>query len=177
MIIKNPVIRKTLSLGSYLLIAMVVAFLIADRHSPTLAIGSSAPINEKLILEDGTITTVKQRLKKPLLINFWASFCPPCLKELPTLGKMANKYKGKVVFLGAAVSTKPADIAHLKKRFLLDYDMALVTDAVVDKWQASALPTSYLIDLDGKILWAKAGIASESDLEYAFKLVANRPAP
>ena len=106
-----------------------------------------------------------------MVINFWASFCAPCLKELPTLSKVASSYHSSVTFLGLAVATDKNDVAQLKAKYFLDYQHAFVTDDVVDKWQARALPTTYLIDRQGKIRWAKSGITNEEELKQAISSV------
>lgn len=170
MAINSPLMRKTLSLLAYVAIAVAVSFLILDRHGPTLAVGTLAPIDEKLELISGSTTTFKRLLKKPMVVNFWASWCPPCLKELPAFSKVAKRYQGRVIFVGAAVDSAKADIMSAKKSFLLDYELATVSDEVANKWQGRALPTTYVLDTKGKVIWARAGISSEEQLESAIRL-------
>lgn len=173
---KNPVLRKILSLAAYVTIACVVAFLVADRHPPTLAVGQIAPVDEKIIRFDGSQTSFRKLLTKPMVINFWATWCPPCRKELPILSKLSHQFRGKVVFVGAALNSDIEEIAALKKQFLITYELLSINDALADLWQARALPTTYLLDTTGKIAWAQAGIASEHELADAINaIVAARP--
>lgn len=171
MVIKSPSMRKILSLSAYVTIAAVVAFLIADRHPPTLAVGAVAPVNERITRFDGSTTTFKRMLQKPLVLNFWATWCPPCLKELPTLSKLSGRYRNRVIFVGATLNSDVADVLELKKRFLLNFELLAVNDALADLWQARALPTTYVINTAGKIVWSKAGISSEEELDAAIQLV------
>jgi thiol-disulfide isomerase/thioredoxin len=170
MAINNPTMQKTLSLIAYISLAAAVAFIVIDRHAPTLPIHIKAPIDEKLNLLNGTSITFRKLLKTPLVINFWASWCPPCIKELPTLSKIAKKYRGQVFFIGATVASDKKDVLAAKKSFLIDYELALVSEETVTKWQAEALPTTYIIDPQGTIIWAKSGISSEDQLEKAIRL-------
>jgi cytochrome c biogenesis protein CcmG/thiol:disulfide interchange protein DsbE len=166
----KPLIRKIFSLIIYISIATAIAFLIIDRHPPSLIVDAIAPINEKLEFMTGASTTFKRLLKKPMVVNFWASWCPSCQKELPVLSKLAKKYHGQIIFLGPAVASKKEDMLALKKRFLLDYDLAIIKDDVVDKWHAHALPTTYLIDVQGRILWARSGVFTEKELDYVIHM-------
>lgn len=168
---KNQTKRKILSLSVYLAIAVVFAYLVADRNPPFLEVGAAAPLDTTITLSQGQTTTFRKLLKNPMIINFWAPWCPPCLKELPTFSKMAKKFTGKVVFLGPALTSSLEEIQALKSRFFIDYEMFPVPDDVVDEWHGRTLPTTYLIASDGTIAWARSGITTEEELEQAIKLV------
>lgn len=166
--------RKILSFSVYLIIAVVFAYLVADRNPPSLAVGQMAPLDAKIVFLNGTSTTFRKQLKKPTFVNFWASWCPHCIEELPTLSKIAQKYQSSIAFLGPAVTTSPEDIVEIKKRFFINYEMFPVADDVVDTWQGRALPTTYLLNSEGIIVWAHAGTATEEQLERAIKLVKHK---
>lgn len=164
---KNPLTRKILSVAAYVTIASAVAFLIADQHPPTLAVGARAPIDEKIVRFDNTATSFRKMLTKPMVVNFWATWCPPCIKELPTFSKLAHQYRNKVIFVGAALNSDIEDIAAFKKQYVLNYELLAINDALADLWQARALPTTYLIDTQGTIIWAQTGVVTHEDLEKA----------
>ena len=168
----NPLFQRILSILSYVGLAIITTWLIMDRFSPTLKVGETAPILETFTHIDGTKSSFKNLLGKPLVINFWATWCNACLKELPTLSKASNDTR--VNFFGAVVSSRPQDIIELKNRFLLNYDQGFVSDSVVEKWQAQALPTTYVLNSLGQIIWAKAGVVSESELNEAIDLALKR---
>ena len=168
---KNPLLRKILSVAAYVTIASVIAFLIADNHPPTLAVGEKAPVDEKIVRGNGNAITFRKMLTKPMVINFWATWCPPCLKELPTFSKLSQRFKEKIVFIGAALNSDGEEIAGLKKHYLLNYELISINDAFADLWQARALPTTYLVDTSGTIVWAHAGLITEVELESAIKAV------
>lgn len=168
------VTKRIFSLFLYIAMAFVVAYVLIDRHPPTLAVGSPAPLDTKISLLSGGKTSVRRFLAQPLVVNFWAGWCAPCLKELPVFSRLAKKYRGQIGFLGPALATDVDDIFALRGRFVIDYELALVSDEVVDIWQARALPTTYIINRQGIIVWAKTGITSEEELGAALQLVLGR---
>ena len=100
--------RRIFSLASFILIACAIAFLVIERRAPTLAVGHKAPINHQISLLNGSQVTIRYLLNKPMVINFWATWCPPCHEELPMLNHLAKKYDQKVTFLGLAIDSPVA---------------------------------------------------------------------
>jgi thiol-disulfide isomerase/thioredoxin len=168
-------LRKILNLGAFIGVAVIFAFLVLNRFPTGLKVGSSAPISEKIELINGDLTTFKALLKKPMVVNFWAIWCPSCIKELPIFNKMAKKYHEKMIFLGATLGSSKKEIMQAKKKYSLIYEFALISESVARKWQGQALPTTYIIEPAGKIVWAKTGVFDESELEKAIQLILKKP--
>lgn len=106
---------------------------------------------------------------RPLLINFWATWCPPCVEELPLLNAFyqENKAKGWQV-LGLAVD-KPEPVRSFLSRQPLAFPLALAGTEGLDLSRklgnhVGGLPFSVLIGGDGSILHRKIGKLSERDL-------------
>lgn len=156
--------RKIFSIVAYLLMALALAYMLMHRFMPTLIVGMDAPLNDKISHLSGTPFSLNG-LKKPLLINFWASWCQPCRQELRILSRLAQKYQARMSFVGIAVNSPKAEILALKNSLNLNYLLAQGDDQIVKLWQAQALPTTYLIDASGRIAWAHSGIISEEELE------------
>jgi peroxiredoxin len=105
---------------------------------------------------------------KVVLLNFWTTWCPPCREEIPFLNTLSEKYKGKD-FVLIGISTDISDKMledFLKKnpvRFLVLHD---AESKIARKYKAYSLPTSYLIDRNGKIIerflgsydWSEKGL-------------------
>lgn len=118
---------------------------------------------------------------KWVILDFWATWCGPCLQAMPALNAMANQYKDKnVVALAICVGDAPKVFqAWLPKhrdldsiRFAID-PVGMDGDGVSKLYRVGALPTQYLIDPDGKISASFVGHDGKSDnkLEEALKAV------
>ncbi len=100
---------------------------------------------------------------KPLLVNFWATWCLPCVVELPSLDKFAKAYEGRVQVIGivAEQNKTAADIAgFLEKRQLGDFAGHLDPNGeFVKNLGIQGLPTSFLLGSNGQILYRFEGDA------------------
>ncbi len=94
-----------------------------------------------------------------MLLNFWATWCPPCVKEIPSLGRLKKKMAGRgvevlSVDVGEPVETVRAFLKRIPAAFPVLLDGAGKT---VSPWQIQAFPTTYLIDRQGLIRYAYFG--------------------
>lgn len=100
---------------------------------------------------------------KPLLVNMWATWCAPCIVELPSLKTFADHYKDDLQVIGIALEAgkSQADVAAFVKKLGVG-DFAAYADpegAFAAKLALRGLPTSFLIDRDGLILYRFEGDA------------------
>lgn len=165
-----PSRRKILSIGAYVILAITIAYIMVHRYTPSLSVGTQAPLSDKITLLNAS-TTSFSTFKKPMLINFWATWCTPCQHELPVLERLAQKYSQQITFIGAAVDSPRADIISAQNTLKLDYIIGEVSAQVTKNWRAQLLPTTYLIDSFGTIIWAHAGLLKEEELEKAIALI------
>lgn len=106
---------------------------------------------------------------KPILINFWASWCQPCMEELPYLQEVSEKYAGDLIVIGINSDDSLADmqtvVTDLKLTFPIWHDPQ---GEISRSMLISALPTSYFIDQNGKILGYSIGIINDAVIEKYF---------
>ena len=100
-----------------------------------------------------------------VVLNFWATWCPPCRAEIPDFIRIADEYSSMhVQFLG--VSNE--DISTLKS-FVEDYDISypiLIDDAnIMGKWGIRAIPTTFVLDRNGKVIFRNIGMMTRKQLE------------
>ena len=91
---------------------------------------------------------------KAVLLNFWATWCPPCREEIPDLIKMQEKYKdAPFTILGVDVGESPSRVGGFVKKMGMNYPIALDRDnAISEKYGIVGIPTSLLLAPDGTVL-------------------------
>jgi thiol-disulfide isomerase/thioredoxin len=118
----------------------------------------------------GTAYTRESLAGKVVLVNFWATWCKPCEKEIPDLSRAYEKYKSKgVVFLGV-MSDNPAPDPNTLLNFQSDHDMTYpVVRSNYELMSAfhspESLPTTFVYDRSGKQVFNRVGLLRESDLD------------
>ena len=134
-------------LAGLAMMAMVLAG--CDRNSAPTSIGKTAP---EFVVSDGVSTVDLHRLKgKVVVLNLWASYCTPCVEELPSLLALHERMPDIAV---VAVSTDQDDAVY--RRFLERHHVTLTTvrdgDGRVNRLYGTELiPETYIIDRDGII--------------------------
>lgn len=97
---------------------------------------------------------------KVLVLNFWASWCPPCVEEEPSLNEFARTLKSSgVVVLGVSVDRNQQGYENFVKRFDISYLVARDPDENLSyRYGTYKLPESYIIDRNGKVVRKFAGL-------------------
>lgn len=136
-----------------------------SMRKPKVTVETSAP---KLQTEDYTMSFVDtennplslEELKgEVVLLNFWATWCPPCRAEMPSLQELYNDYGDKISIL--LVSNEEPEVI---RNFMEDsgYDMPfyLQKSPFTSSFQVNSIPTTYLISKNGTIVSEKKGAAN-----------------
>jgi thiol-disulfide isomerase/thioredoxin len=137
------------------------------KQSHTLQIGAPAPGFSLARYEGGTLSLSALR-GKVVLLDFWASWCEPCIAEIPFLVKLAREYEARGLVLVAAnrdegANAKASVGVFVARRApdLAPYIVFADTAAAVH-YQIDSLPTVYFIDREGKILNSYSGYSPEA---------------
>jgi thiol-disulfide isomerase/thioredoxin len=99
---------------------------------------------------------------KPVVVNFWAVWCPFCLKELPDIQKVYNDYKDNVVIISIVTDSQGDPPGYVKKK-KYDWIFAYSSEAC-EAYNVGAIPLTIFIDSQGKILGREEGQMSEKEL-------------
>ncbi len=136
--------------------------------SETKSKPNDKPLPVVLQIDEESIKDVLKPDGKPLLINFWATWCVPCVEEFPELVKLDNEFKGKIDFRTISLDD-PIEKNRDVPKFLQEMNAEMPTyllyspvesdviAMITDSWNG-ALPFSVLYAPDGKIAYMKLGI-------------------
>ena len=131
---------------------LFISFLISQNVSPNL----------KLTKLNGRTVTLSEYLKKgPVLINFWATWCSPCKKEMVYLDKFERKYKDEGLSILSISVDSQKSLSHVRSYIRANdyiYDVFLDPNRqVFKKLNGNLMPTNVLIDTEGKVIWRHYG--------------------
>jgi len=135
--------------------------------------GNLAP-DFRLLDLDGKAVTLTGLRSKPVVINFWTTWCGYCVEEMPLLEKMHQKWPAKgLVFLAIDVGEDPTTIREFVKKQGLSFTVLLDTKSeVAEKYNVGGLPTTYFIDANGIIQELKIGaFSSLTEIETSLKKI------
>ncbi|HEY0829194.1 MAG TPA: thiol-disulfide oxidoreductase ResA [Bacilli bacterium] len=89
---------------------------------------------------------------KVLLINFWGTFCPPCVREMPAMQRIYDKYKGEdFEVLAINLDESTVTVQSFVKQYKLTFPILMDKNTVRRKYGVSSYPTSFFVDSNGRI--------------------------
>lgn len=130
----------------------------APRTLPTgIPLGRPAPgfLRETL---DGRELALSELLGKPVVLNFWASWCVPCRAEAPTLAQAARRFRGRVHFVGVNVLDEIEEARRFAEQFGLPFPSVVDDDgSLLRAYRVVGLPTTVFVTPSGIIREVHAG--------------------
>ena len=123
---------------------------------------------------DGKLADTEKWRGKVLIVNFWASWCPPCVEEMPTLDKLQGEFKSQnVLFVGIGIDS-PSNIREFLEKTPVSYPIVIggLEGSNISKQMGNsqgALPYTIVINAQGKATSSKLGKISEEELRKSIK--------
>jgi len=184
---KTRTIIGIIIFATFLGIAYFAYLNLADNYRQNneklLAENSSKESEEKLQAPDFTVIDAsgkKVKLSdfkgKPVVLNFWASWCPPCKLEMPHFNDAYAEVKDKVVFMMVDLVDGQRETKEKGQKYITDqgYTFPIYFDIEQDaaySYRISSIPMTFFIDSDGNVVSVYQGAISKKDLKAAIDLI------
>jgi thiol-disulfide isomerase/thioredoxin len=112
---------------------------------------------------DGRTISLDQYRGRTVLLNIWATWCIPCLKEIPEIDQFAKTVDAKRVAVVGIAADEMAEVQTFIKKLNVSYPIAVGDPDQVFAWSealgnaTAGLPYSVILDINGKVVWTKSG--------------------
>jgi thiol-disulfide isomerase/thioredoxin len=127
-----------------------------------------------LVLQDlaGVERNLQDFKDKVVLVNFWATWCPPCRREMPSMQRLKEKMAGRqFLILGVDSAEQREEVMAFLEMVKVGFPILLDQDSsATRRWKVYALPTSFIIDRKGKVRHSLSG-PTEWDEGEAVQLI------
>jgi peroxiredoxin len=136
------------------------------------AVGKVAPLDFTLKDMNGVTVKLSSFKGKIILLNFWATWCPPCKVEIPDLIALQDEYADDLVVLGFSVDDTPELLKPFAAEYAINYPLLVglghenVQEAYGPMW---GIPVTVVIDRDGRIAQKHSGIRTKEQIEREIK--------
>lgn len=115
---------------------------------------------------EGASTSLLEFAGEPLVVNFWASWCPPCIAEMPEFERVHVDRRDEVRFIGLNTQDNLTQAEALVEQTGVTYDLGLDPEgALFNDFEVIAMPSTYFVNAAGAVVHRHAGILSEQQLQ------------
>jgi cytochrome c biogenesis protein CcmG, thiol:disulfide interchange protein DsbE len=163
------------------LVTMGVVLLSGGLANPSRVMLDSVPPEFTLVASDGRVVRLEELRGKPVVLNFWASWCGPCKREFPDLNSIFLRNKNSFEFLAVAIS-EPRDTS-LNFIRTQNYAFTVLTDPVdgssateqtrlvAGRYGIEGIPTTYFIDVKGRVRHTSVGGLGPREFKDYLKVI------
>ncbi len=143
-----------------------------------LQCGGSTKVNQSSGIFDFTLEsnqgdkiTLSKLKGKIVILDFWATWCPPCREAIPELIKLYDKYQSQnLIILGIALDDKN-DVIKLAQEMKINYPVLFDDKTVAKQYEVQSIPTLYLLDKKGKQVHKEIGFSEEGFQQIEEKII------
>ncbi len=130
---------------------------------------SSKELAPDFVLTDtqGNQTKLSDYRGKVVILDFWATWCPPCRRGIPDLVELQKTYKKNLAVIGISLDTdSKSDVVPFMKQYGINYKVVYGDNEVVQKYgNIQSIPTTFIIDQKGKIITSYIGLQQKETLK------------
>jgi thiol-disulfide isomerase/thioredoxin len=139
-----------------------------ENNDDTATMSNFAKVdyNLKLIDKDGKTRSLEEFKGKVIFLNFWTTWCPPCVAEMPSIDKLHEEMGDEVAFVMLSFDDDFEKAKAFDKRKGYDLPIYAPASNLTAMFQSSVLPTTYVIDAEGNLALTHKGMADYSTQEF-----------
>ena len=116
---------------------------------------------------EGKLVKMEDLKGKVIFLNFWATWCPPCIAEMPGIDALSqNMEKEKVVFLMVSLDKSFEKAKAFRNRKNFSFDVHELAGDLPGMYQSQAIPTTFVISAEGKLVFSHKGMADYNTQEF-----------
>ena len=131
------------------------------KEDLTFSDPSSADFNLKLIDSKGKRVAMENFKGKVIFMNVWATWCPPCVAEMPGINKLYNEVdKEKVAFIMLSVDEDFQKAIDFRERKGFDFEVYQLNGNLPALYQTQSIPSTFVIDANGKLVMTHLGLGN-----------------
>ncbi len=160
--LSQPTLRLSGVFVAIVALGLAIGWIVGLGTVEVADVGQPAPDFTVEIIDGGAFT-LSEAVGQPVVLNFWASWCPPCRVEIPEISAFADA-NPDVTVVGVAVEDTEAASREFAAEIMATYPLALGTREVEDAYPNLGLPVTYVIDADGEVAEVFNGIVNEDIL-------------
>ena len=131
------------------------------KEDLTFSDPSNADFNLKLIDSKGKRVAMENFKGKVIFMNVWATWCPPCVAEMPGINKLYNEVdKEKVAFIMLSVDEDFQKAIDFRERKGFDFEVYQLNGHLPAQYQTPSIPSTFVIDANGKLVMTHLGLGN-----------------
>ena len=126
-----------------------------------------ADFNLKLVSSEGERVSMEQFRGQVVFLNIWATWCPPCIAEMPGVNSLYNDVKDQdVVFIMLSVDEDFEKALRFRDRKGYDFEVYQVDGGIPRMYYTQTIPTTFVIDANGELVFTHTGMANYNTSEF-----------
>jgi thiol-disulfide isomerase/thioredoxin len=126
---------------------------------------------------DGQLISTAQLRGKVVIVNFWATWCPPCQEEIPEMMELQKQYQGNLQIIGVSMDDGPAEgVKDFAGKIGMTYPVVMGSDELSQEYGGiPALPTSFVIDPEGRVVQKHVGLYPKEVYDQEIRALLGMP--
>lgn len=131
-----------------------------ENEVTATATATPADFNLTLMDEDGNTLSLADFKGKAIFLNMWATWCPPCIAEMPNINKLYKEMGNEVAFVMVSLDDDFETAKAFNKRKGFDLPIYTLQSRRPAMYQSTTVPTTYVISADGKLMMTHKGMSN-----------------